>query len=134
MASDEKRPTPIRTDGTADFFEAAKHGEFMLQHCGKCDQFSFTGYKYCPNCYATTEWRHSEGIAIVKSFAIVTESGHIGFRSLLPYAVAKAVLDDGPTLSLRYDGDVGNIAIGQKVKVAFADSESNEATPVWVAQ
>jgi uncharacterized OB-fold protein len=133
MPRDEKRPTPIRTDGTADFFDAAKRGEFMLQHCGNCDQFSFTGYRYCPNCYAKTEWRHSDGIATVKSFAVVTESSHDGFKKLLPYAVATAVLGEGPTLSLRYDGEAGNIAIGQNVKVAFQDNGPDEATPVWVA-
>lgn len=133
MAKDDKRPTPIRTDSTADFFDAARHGEFMLQHCGNCDQFSFTGYKYCPACYAATEWRHSDGNATVKSFAIVTQSSLDGFRKLLPYAVAAAVLDDGPVLSLRYDGEVGNIAIGQKVKIAFEDNGPDEATPVWVA-
>lgn len=133
MAKEEKRPIPIRTDGTAGFFEAAKHGKFSLQYCGKCDQFSFTGYKYCPNCYATTEWRSSEGIATVKSFAIVTESGHGGFKPLLPYAVATAVLSEGPTLSLRYDGEAANIRIGQQVKVAFDDNgPDDEATPVWV--
>lgn len=132
MASDEKRPSPIRTDGTAGFFEAAKHGEFSLQHCGKCDQFSFTGYKYCPNCYATTEWRPSKGIATVKSFAIVPESSLGGFKELLPYAVVNAVLKEGPILSLRYDGEAANVAIGQKVKIAFDDSGSDEATPVWV--
>lgn len=133
MANDEKRPTPIRTDGTADFFVAAKRGEFVLQHCSKCDQFSFSGYKYCPSCYATTEWRHSDGTATVKSFAIVTESSLGGFRKLLPYAVAAAVLDDGPILSLRYDGEVGDISIGQKVRIAFDGSDADEATPVWIA-
>lgn len=133
MASDEKRPTPIRTDGTADFFDAAKRGDFMLQHCGSCEQFSFTGYKYCPACYSTTEWRRSDGIATVKSFAIVTQSSLDGFRKLLPYAVAAAVLDDGPTLSLRYVGDFEKIAIGKKVKIAFDDGDTDEATPVWVA-
>ena len=133
MANDEKRPTPIRTDGTADFFDAAKRGEFMLQHCGNCDQFSFTGYKYCPNCYSKTEWRHSDGTATIKSLAIVTESSLGGFRNLLPYAVAAAVLDDGPTISLRYEGEVEKISIGQKVKIAFEDGNTAEATPVWIA-
>jgi len=133
MANDEKRPTPIRSDGTAEFFDAAKHGEFMLQHCESCDQFSFTGYKYCPSCYATTEWRRSDGSATVKSFAIVTASSLGGFKKLLPYAVAAAVLDDGPTLSLRYDGEVGEISIGQKVRIAFDGSDADEATPVWIA-
>jgi len=131
MASDEKRPSPIRTDGTAGFFEAAKHGEFSLQYCGQCEQFSFTGYKYCPHCYATTDWRPSEGIATVKSFAIVPESSLGGFKELLPYAVVNAVLSEGPILSLRYDGEAADVAIGQKVKIAFDDSGSDETTPVW---
>jgi uncharacterized OB-fold protein len=133
MPNDESKPVPISTHGTATFFKRAKRGELALQYCMKCNKWNLSGYKYCPFCLSLTEWRQSKGLGRISSFAIVRETSHIGFKSLLPYVIADVKLTEGPELKLRVKGcDPNKIFIGQKVRIDFVHSDSNETTPVWI--
>lgn len=126
------RPTPIRTAGTSIFFDGAKSGKLMLQHCLKCHQFNLSGYQFCPNCFNPTEWITSEGLGRISTFSIVTETSHLGFEELLPYVVAEVTLHEGPTLSLRVVGcNPESVAIGQQVQMGFLNEGASEATPIW---
>jgi uncharacterized protein len=131
MKPKESRPLPIRTTGTSAFFDGAKNGTLMLQHCQSCRRINLSGHLYCPVCLAATEWRPSEGLGQIASFSIVRESSHAGFKRFLPYAVAEVTLSEGPTLKLRVvGGDPEKLYIGQQVKVDFLDDELGESTPV----
>ena len=132
MKKREVRPVPIRTEGTSAFFDSAKRGELILQHCRECNRFNLTGYLFCPYCLSATEWCHSEGLGRISSFSIVAESSHPGFKDLLPYAVAEVTLSEGPKLNLRIVGaKPENIFIGQQVNMDFLDEGGRESTPVW---
>ena len=132
MTRHEPKPLPIRTAETSTFFDKAKCGELMLQHCNNCNEFNLSGYRYCPSCFFATEWQPSEGLGRISSFAIVRESSHAGFRNFVPYAVAEVTLSEGPILNLRVVGcEPEDVFIGQRVKVDFVDDESGESTPVW---
>ena len=132
MKQSEIRPLLIRTAGTTTFFDGAKRGELMLQHCQKCGQYNLSGYHFCPVCLSTIEWCHSDGSGQINSFSIVYESSHPGFKELLPYAVAEVTLSEGPILSLRVAGaEPGEVTTGQQVKVEFLDDERGESVPVW---
>ena len=132
MTPQNTRPTPIRTEGTSTFFDAAKNGELLLKHCQECHQFNLTGHRFCPHCFSMTEWCPSKGIGRISSFSIVSESSHAGFKDLVPYTIAEVTLSEGPSLNLRVVGvKPENIFIGQQVKVDFLDSDVGETTPVW---
>ncbi len=132
MKEIEVRPTPIRTAGTATFFDRAKMGELMLQHCQNCQKFNLCGHHYCPACLSANSWKHSEGLGQIVSFSIVRESSHAGFKELRPYAVAEVSLSEGPMLKLRVIGSTPDkIFIGQQARMDFLHDEHGEATPVW---
>ncbi len=132
MSQIESKPSAIRTEGTAAFFDGAKRGQLMIQYCSNCGRYNVCGHHYCPCCFSPTEWRPSAGLGKVRSFSIVHLSTQPGFKSELPYAVAQVELQEGPSLSLRVIGkDATNILFGQKLRIEFLDDGRNEVTPVW---
>ncbi len=132
MSQTESKPSPIRTEGTAAFFEGAKSGQLMIQFCSSCEGYNIYGHHFCPYCFSPTEWRPSVGLGKVRSFSIVHLCSHSGFKNELPYAVAEVELQEGPSLSLRVIGkDAIDIRIGQTLRVEFPDDGRNEMTPVW---
>ncbi|MDH3581638.1 MAG: OB-fold domain-containing protein [Hyphomicrobiales bacterium] len=132
MNQTERKPSPIRTEGTDVFFDGLNRGQLMIQFCRNCEQYNISGHHFCPCCFAQTQWRPSEGLGKVVSYSIVHLCTHTGFKSELPFAVAEVALREGPSLSLRVIGeDANNIRIGQELKVEILDDGRNEATPVW---
>jgi uncharacterized OB-fold protein len=132
MSQTASKPSPIRTPGTNAFFDGAKRGQLMIQHCRSCERYNIYGHYYCPYCLSQSEWRPSVGVGKVSSFVIVRHCTHPGFKDELPYAVAEVQLEEGPSLSLRVVGkDAIDIRIDQMLKIDFLGAGNSEVTPVW---
>ncbi|WP_175687524.1 zinc ribbon domain-containing protein [Burkholderia multivorans] len=50
------KPVPVRNAITAEFFEGARQGQLMLQHCAHCGHYSLHSGKYCPRCLGELGW------------------------------------------------------------------------------
>ena len=77
-------PSPIRTPNTAEFFDAARRGEFVLQQCVECGKFQLQDERYCNQCYSDTGWVPASGRGVVETFTVVPEAGHPAFAEFLP--------------------------------------------------
>ena len=114
-------PAPIPDDLSAPFFDAAREGRLMLQHCTACDRWSFPVRERCPHCFAAAlTWRQASGRGTLYTFAIMHQVMHPGFAGAVPYNVVHVDLDEGVRMLSNVIG-IGNDAlrIGMKLVVEF---------------
>ena len=108
-----------RDDATAAFFDGTAAGQFLLRQCpaGHCSEPAAV---QCATC-ATTElrWKPASGGATLVSWAVT--GGTI---------LVIAELDEGPWWWSQLAGSTAEPAVGQRLQIAFAQSE-HESVPVF---
>ncbi len=126
------RPVPVRDAATAEFFDAARRGRLLLQHCSRCDHCSLQGGKYCPECLAPLAWVPASGRARVLTWTRIHSAAHPGFAADLPYVIVTARTVEGPLLTLRLvDENEVEVEIGASLQLDFIDNGRAEPTPVF---
>jgi uncharacterized OB-fold protein len=126
---------PVRRDGdTAEFFDAAARGAFLIRRCGQCQTATEPQARTCPSCGAA-DLRHEEasGRARVVSWSITP--GPPGDDGSAPRTVLViAELDEGPWWwSQLVDADPDAMREGQRLQIEFARSgeHDSETVPVF---
>jgi uncharacterized OB-fold protein len=121
-----------RDDATAEFFDAAAAGRFLLRRC-PAGHFSEPPAAQCTTCASTSlRWDAAAGGATLVSWTVAwgrPASGSEPERTVLVIAE----LDEGPWWwSQLVDADPANLAVGQRLRIEFrrADVE-HEAVPVF---
>ena len=129
------RPSPRRDENSAAFFDAAKRGVLMIQHCNACGTNHLTDGIFCPNCLNIEQplvWKEASGKGKIDTFSVVHQSPLPGFAGDLPFPAALVRLDEGPQLPARIvDTPPAEMKIGMAVKVKFVDNAGGEPTPVF---
>ena len=94
--ADYKKPIPIPTPETQDFWDGAKREELRLQKCDACRAVIFPPRPLCPAC-STREVSSftARGQARLYSY-VINERPAPGFDA--PYAIAIVELDEGPRM------------------------------------
>ncbi|MFL2635610.1 MAG: Zn-ribbon domain-containing OB-fold protein [Tepidiformaceae bacterium] len=94
--ADYKKPVPIPTPETQDFWDGAKREELRLQKCDACSAVIFPPRPFCPSC-STREVSSftASGRARLYSY-VINERPAPGFEA--PYAIAIVELDEGPRM------------------------------------
>lgn len=120
-------PAPPITVDAKPFFDAAKEGRFLVKHCNSCDRTHWYPRPLCPFCFSDqTEWRESKGEGEIYTFSVMRRSPGG------PYAIGYVTLDEGPAVLTNFvDCDFDKLAIGQRVKVTFQDTENGPPVPVF---
>jgi uncharacterized OB-fold protein len=119
MSQTASKPVPIPDTVSATFFDGARDGKLMLQHCASCGGWSFPVRERCPHCFAgSLGWRAASGRGTLYTFAIMHQVMNPGFADSVPYNVSNVV-------------DVANDAlrIGMKLEVCFEDVGDNVRIP-----
>ncbi len=120
IASPEPNPE------TQKFWDAAKEGRLLIMKCkdtGKPYYYPrarspFTGSD-------NVEWVEAAGTGEIYTFSVMK-------RSKIPYCIAYVRLDEGVTMMTNIvDTDLDQVAIGQKVKVVFKDTEKGQPVPMF---
>jgi uncharacterized protein len=120
IASPEPNPE------TQKFWDAAKEGKLLIMKCkdtGKPYYYPrarspFTGSD-------NVEWVEAAGTGEIYTFSVMK-------RSKVPYCIAYVRLDEGVTMMTNIiDTDLDQVAIGQKVKVVFKDTENGQPVPMF---
>jgi enoyl-CoA hydratase len=126
-----KKPLPTPSALTKPFWDAARRGELLVQHCGSCGHFQHPPRPQCEVCWgADLEWHRCSGKGTVYSCTVAYRPTTPGFGTEVPYAVAIVELDEGPRLTTNVVGcPPGEVRIGQRVEVLF-DRVSPEITLV----
>jgi uncharacterized protein len=121
MEGSYSKPLPQVDEVNRQFWEATRHRELHLQHCGDCGQVWYPAGTNCPKCLSTNfEWSAMSGRGTVWSFIVYHHCWHRGFEKDMPYNVAMIQLEEGPiVISNIVDVQNDSIKVGMPVKVVF---------------
>ena len=131
MSQAATKPIPVPDAISAPFFDGAREGKLMLQHCAECNAWSFPVRERCPHCFAAKlEWRPASGRGSLYTFTIMHQVMNPGFASAVPYNVAQVDLEEGVRMISNVVG-IGNADLrpGMKLEVVFEDVGENVSIP-----
>lgn len=127
MSTSERRYIdPPAAVGTERYWDAAREGVLMVMRCNGCKETYHYPRPLCPHCFSEdTAWVECRGTGTIYSYSVMR-------RADPPYAIGYVTLDEGPTLMTNFvDCDLDALAIGQKVRVVFADTEGGGKLPLF---
>jgi uncharacterized OB-fold protein len=119
-------PGPQPDPESQPWWDACKNGQFLVRHCRACSENHFLPRSICPFCFSDqTEWKVTAGTGTIYTFSVMR-------RANAPYVLAYVTLDEGPTVMTNIaTGDVNAVRIGQRVRVAFEDTDTGQKLPVF---
>ncbi len=131
MSQAPAKPIPIPDAISAPFFDGAREGRLMLQHCSACGGWSFPVRERCPHCFAAgLQWRQASGRGTLYTFTIMHQVMNPGFAAHAPYNVAQVDLDEGVRMVSNVVGIPNDaLRIGMKLEVRFEDVGDNVSLP-----
>ena len=123
MSQNPAKPIPVPDAISAPFFDGARAGRLMLQHCAACDGWSFPVRERCPHCFAAPlQWRPASGRGTLYTFAIMHQVMNPGFAADVPYNVSQIDLAEGVRMVANIIGVPNDqLRIGMKLEVCFDD-------------
>ena len=131
MSQAISKPVPVPDELSAPFFDGARQGRLMLQHCTGCDRWSWPVRERCPHCFAPKlVWRQASGRGTLYTFTIMHQVMNPGFASAVPYNVAQVDLAEGVRVTSNIVG-TGNDAlqIGMNLEAVFEDVGEGVSIP-----
>jgi uncharacterized OB-fold protein len=119
-------PSPVPTEDSKSFWEAAKEGRFLIKRCLACEQAHWYPRPLCPFCFSErTEWQPASGGGVIYSYSVMR-------RAPQPYVVAFVTLDEGPAMLTNIVAcDPDSLSIGQRVRVVFRPTDGEFSVPVF---
>ncbi|MHB1712484.1 MAG: Zn-ribbon domain-containing OB-fold protein [Acidimicrobiales bacterium] len=119
------RPALVNTTTSAPFWDAARSGRLLLQHCVSCGHMQHYPRTLCTACWSEVlEWTVSAGVGSVWTCTVVHHPGHPAWRSETPYTLAIVELDEGPRLLTNVVGvSPDRVMPGQRVRLVEGDLE-----------
>lgn len=117
-------PSPVVTEETAPFWEAAAEGRWVLPRCRRCGGWIWYPRRFCPDCASRdVEWVEASGRGTVYTFTRIRR-GRGPWAEHLPYVVAYVELDEGPRVLTNIVGcDPDDVHIGMPVQVVFEPAD-----------
>ena len=87
---------------------------------------------FCDACPSSElEWFDASGRGTIYSFSVVHRAPNPEFQADAPYAIGLVELDEGVYFFSRLWQRHGDVAIGARVEVAFAEIGSHGKLPVF---
>ena len=88
---------PAETELTAPYWEAARSGRVLLQHCDDCSHVWHPPAPLCLRCRSGAwSWQASSGLGTVHSITRVVHPVHAQVADVVPYLLALVRLAEGP--------------------------------------
>lgn len=122
---------PAPSDLTGPYWEEARRGRLVTQHCGDCDRIWHPPLPRCPHCHGTSlGWRPVSGDGTVYSFTIVQHATHVALSDQVPYLVALIELAEGPRIVAGIRSAApGQVRVGMAVRVIFEEVTEQVSLP-----
>jgi len=116
-------PVPVPDRDSAFYWSGLSEGRLLVLECNACSYLIHPPVAGCPRC-AGSELRQRvlEGTGTVYSFTVVNREFAPGVKP--PYIVAIVAMDEQSDLRMvtnLVDVEVGQVRIGQRVRVVFHD-------------
>jgi uncharacterized OB-fold protein len=115
-----KIPAPSQNLESKPFWDAAKEGRFLIKRCTACDKAHWYPRSICPFCASPeTVWEECPGAGVIYTYSIMHRNTPV------PYAIGYVTLDEGVSLLTNFvDCDLSSLAIGQRVKLKWTETEN----------
>ena len=115
------RPLPQATVYTEPFWQAAREGRLVVQHCVGCGRLQFYPRAFCLSCMGEDlDWHRCAGLGSIYTYTINHRAANAYMKDRLPYAVAVVALDEGPRMMANIiNTPLEEISIGMRVRVVF---------------
>jgi uncharacterized protein len=122
-----RKPAPEVSRVGGPFWEAARDGKLLVQHCEECSENIFYPRIRCPKCHSNQlGWIEASGKGTVYSYTVVVNNAPTGFLSDMPYVVAIVRLEEGvQMLTNIVDCDPEEIQCDMPVEVVFKQTEEH---------
>lgn len=126
-----RRPSPVVTDDSAVFWDAAAQGRLVAQRCGSCGVLRHPPRPMCPHCSSLeVEVAELSGRGTVYSYAVLHHPPHPAFD--YPVLGVLVDLDEGIRLVSNITGvDKDGIRIGMRVEAHFVPTADGPLIPVF---
>jgi len=126
-AAARKIPAPAINNESKPFWDAAREGRFLIKRCRACGKAHWYPRLSCPYCFSDeTVWEASPGEGVIYTFSVMRRTEGASF------AIGYVTLDEGPAMLTNFvDCDLATLAIGQRVKLRFQDTEGGPPVPVF---
>jgi uncharacterized OB-fold protein len=132
MTTDYDRPLPrFYSEGSREFYEAAKAHELRIQQCAGCDRFRFPPQPMCPECHSLeSRWTQVSGTGRIHTFTVIRsfEPRSVPMftwpSDRYPIVVVLVTLPDAGGVNIVsniVDCDPDDLRIGMEVEVVFDD-------------
>ncbi|MCA7083084.1 OB-fold domain-containing protein [Cupriavidus cauae] len=104
-------------EGLHPYAEGLEAGRVRYQSCGDCGAAQSLERHACQRCGSVRlAWRDAAGVATVYAVTAVARAPDDSFRTLVPYTLVLATLDEGPRVMGHAEPGV---AIGDRVRAGF---------------
>lgn len=118
-------PDPMPSAETLPFWDAAKHGKFLLRRCVDCGKSHWYPRETCPFCAGQAEWVEGSGKGTIYSLSVMRRAEPV-------YVMAYVTLDEGPTMMTNIVGaNPDSLRIGDAVTVRFQSTQGGFALPCF---
>jgi uncharacterized protein len=126
-----RRSSPIVTDDSAVFWEAAAEQRLVAQRCGDCGRLRHPPRPMCPQCNSLSiEVLELSGRGTLYSYSVLHHPQHPAFD--YPVLAALVDLDEGVRLVSSLTGvEPADIRIGMPLEVDFEAREGGTCVPVF---
>ncbi len=130
-AKGPQRPSPIVTEDSAVFWDAAAEGRLVAQRCGQCGRLRHPPRPMCPNCHSLDiEVVELSGKGVLYSYALLHHPQHPAFT--YPVMAALVELEEGVRLvSDLVEIDPKEVRIGMPLEVLYTPTASGALIPVF---
>jgi uncharacterized OB-fold protein len=126
------RAEPPVTPTSAPFWDATRHGRYLLQWCTDCDRPVFYPREFCPQCGGfSLEWRPASGRGTVHTFT-VDHKGHPAIGGGAPFVIALVELDEGVRVMTNVVGcEPAAVRVGLPVEVTWEPLSDGRQLPLF---
>ena len=123
---------PLVEAETRPFWDAAREGRLLIQHCDPCGEPYFYPRPFCPRCWSDrVRWVEASGRASLYTYSVVHWNDLPPFKARAPYVAAVVDLAEGPRMMTNLvDCDPAELTIGMPLEVAYRN-EGEITVPVF---
>ncbi|HUG04072.1 MAG TPA: Zn-ribbon domain-containing OB-fold protein [Steroidobacteraceae bacterium] len=125
------RNLPVPTKASAEYWDACRRHELLIQRCTGCTKLQFYPRLVCASCSENSlQWIRASGRATLTTYTIVRRPVSRAYAAEVPYVVALVALEEGPTMMTHViDCDIGEVRIGMSLEVVFDDWPEGVTVP-----
>jgi hypothetical protein len=125
------RNLPVPTKASAEYWDACRRHELLIQRCTGCAKLQFYPRLVCASCSENSlQWIRASGRATLTTYTIVRRPVSRAYAAAVPYVVALVVLEEGPTMMTSIVScGIEEVRIGMPLEVVFEDWPEGVTVP-----